>query len=310
VHRKGHRTARPRRRGRGAEGERYQRTRGRGRPRKELSKAQRGSLLALHRAHPDWGLPKLRDALPGLPRNSALAYLRRYKRLRRKRHRRRQRVQWHLPGTVWAIDGTWLEQRVVGSGRRALIVVEMHTRKTLALESVAGERAYEVERVLAALVEKHGAPLVLKLDNGSAFISLRILVFCALRGITLMHSPVRRPSWNGTCEVSGRWAKRRAQAAAEQRGDDTLTQADLDAAVTYVGVLPKVDEALRRRFLAVVAEQLEVVARERGVALDEHLRDHVHRSLGRVAARRALQACHILTIEGRGYRQWFLGSAA
>ncbi len=219
-------------------------------------------------------------------------------------------MQWHLPGTVWAIDGTWLEQRVVGSGRRALIVVEMHTRKTLALESVAGERAYEVERVLAALVEKHGAPLVLKLDNGSAFISLRILVFCALRGITLMHSPVRRPSWNGTCEVSGRWAKRRAQAAAEQRGDDTLTQADLDAAVTYVGVLPKVDEALRRRFLAVVAEQLEVVARERGVALDEHLRDHVRRSLGRVAARRALQACHILTIEGRGYRQWFLGSAA
>ena len=47
-----------------------------------------------------------------------------------------------------------------------------------------------------------------------------------------------------------------------------------------------------------------------GVALDEGLRDHLRRSLGRVAARRALQACHILTIEGRGYRQRFLGSAA
>lgn len=104
--------------------------------------------------------------------------------------------------------------------------------------------------------------------------------------------------------------RRRRGAAAARRGGGTLTQADLDAAVTYVGVLPKVDEELRRLFLAVVAEQLEVVARERGVALDENLSDHVRRSLGRVAARRALQACHILTIEGRGYRQWFLGSAA
>ena len=267
-------------------------------------------MLALHRAHPDWGLPKLREALPGLPRNSAAAYLRRYERLRRKRRRRQHRVQWHLPGAVWAIDGTWLEQCVVGGGRRALVVVEMHSRKTLALESVSGERATEVERVLAALIGKHGAPLVLKLDNGSAFISVRVAAFCALHGITLMHSPVRMPSWNGTCEVSGKWAKLRAQAAAEVRGDGTLTQADLDTAVTYVGALPKVDEELRRRFLAAVAEQLEVVARERGVALGEHLRDHVPRSLGRVAARRALQACHILTIEGRGYRQWFLGSAA
>jgi hypothetical protein len=42
----------------------------------------------------------------------------------------------------------------------------------------------------------------------------------------------------------------------------------------------------------------------------QNLRDHVRRSLGRVAVRRALQACHIMTIEGRGSRQWFLGSAA
>ena len=260
--------------------------------------------MALHRAHPDWSLPKLRKAIPGLPRNSAVAYLRRYERVCRKRRRRRHRVLWNMPGTVWAIDGTWLEQCVEGCGRRALIVVELHSKKTLALESVSGERAVEVERVLAALIEKHGAPLVLKLDNGSAFISLRIAVFCALRGITLMHSPPRRPAFNGTCEVSGRWAKRRAQAAANLRADGTLTQADLDRAVTYFGVLPKVDEVLRARFLAMVEQEMAVVAAERGVALDDTLRDHVRRSLGRVAARRALQACHILTIEGRGYHQW------
>ncbi|MCC6669763.1 MAG: hypothetical protein IT458_01795, partial [Planctomycetes bacterium] len=53
-----------------------------------------------------------------------------------------------------------------------------------------------------------------------------------------MHSPVRRPRWNGTCEVSGRWAKERAQAAALRRGGVTLTQQDLDAAVTLDGPLP------------------------------------------------------------------------
>ena len=97
---------------------------------------------------------------------------------------------------------------------------------------------------------------------------------------------------------------RLAQAAANLCGDGTLTQADLDREVTCVGVLPKVDEALR------VAQELAVVAAELGVALDGTLRDHVRRGLGRVATRRALHACHILTIEGRGYRQWFLPSAA
>lgn len=266
--------------------------------------------MALHRAHPKWSMKQLRKALPGLPRNSAVAYLRRYERVCRKRRRRRHRVLWNMPGTVWAIDGTWLERCVEGSGRRALIVVELHSKKTLALESVSGERIVEVERVLAQLIQKHGAPLVLKLDNGSAFISLRIAVFCALRGITLMHSPPRQPAFNGTCEVSGRWAKRRAQVAADLRGDG---HAD--------AVRPGPCGDLRR----CAAEGGRGAARSlprdggagdgrrggrTGVALADTLRDHVRRSLGRVAARRALQACHILTIEGRGYRQWLLPSTA
>lgn len=147
-------------------------------------------------------------------------------------------------------------------------------------------------------------------DNGSAFISRRIAAFSRGHGITLMHLPVRRPSWNGTCEVSGRWAKRRPAAAARLRGDRTLTQADLDCAVTFVGVLPKVDEVLRRSFLDLVEQQLAVVAMERGVALGDDVRDHVRRLLGRVAARRAFQACHIVTIEGREYPQCLPGSAA
>ncbi len=110
-------------------------------------------------------------------------------------------------------DGAWLDQTVAGVGRRALVVAGLHGRQVLALRAASGERAVAAEQILASLIAEHGAPLVLKLDNGSAFTAMRFARFCRAHGITLLHSPVRRPRLNGTCEVSGRWAKHRAQAA-------------------------------------------------------------------------------------------------
>jgi transposase InsO family protein len=229
----------------------------------------------------------------------------------KRRRRRLQIVQWLVRGAVWAVDGTWLAQPVAGAGRRALVVVELHSRKTLAVASVPGERAVAAEHVLEALFTEHGAPLVLKLDNGSAFTARRFADFCERNGVALMHSPVRRPSWNGTCEVSGRWAKRRAEAAARQRGaPGVLTHADLDAAISFIGTMPRIVDALRRRFQDVLAQMRADVARERGLVLAPCLPDSVNRSLGRVAARRALQLCHILSIHGREFRQCFPVPAA
>jgi hypothetical protein len=252
-------------------------------------------------------LHRLRRVIPGLPRNSAAAYLRRLHRIEaRQRRRHGDRLLWRVPGAVWAIDGTWLDMPVPPLGRRALVVVEMHSRTTLCLRSVAGERAAAVEQVLADLIAQHGAPLVLKLDNGSAFTARRLRHFCWQHGITLLHSPIRQPRYNGTCEVSGRWAKRRAMAAWRARGGvGPLTQADLDAAVTFVGDMLRIDDAQREQFRGVVAEQLAIAAAERGLVIARVSRDHVRRSLVRVAVQRALQLCHILTIEGRRFHQWF-----
>jgi hypothetical protein len=173
-----------------------------------------------------------------------------------------------------------------------------------------GERPGAVVALLRRLVERHGAPLVLKADNGSAFVAESVAEFCRSHGIALMHSPVRRPRWNGTCEVSGRWAKQRALAAAAARGSVALAQCDLDAAVAAVVDPAQVEATERERFLGVVREQLAVVAAERGLALDDQSPDHLLRSLGRVAAQRALQLCHMLTIEGGAYRQWLPAPAA
>ena len=220
-------------------------------------------------------------------------------------------MRWHLPGAVWAIDGTWLQRIVPGLGRRALVVVELHSKKTICFQAVHGERGAAVVACLERLIACHGSPLVLKADNGPAFISAALAALCKRYGITLLHSPVRRPRFNGCCEVSGRWAKRRAVAAAARRGSpDQLCQADLDAAVTFHGELPAIDTQLRWRFRSVVAQQLAAIARERGLVLDEDTRDHQRRSLERVAVQRALELCHILTIEGRAYQRWLPAPAA
>lgn len=265
----------------------------------------------LVRQQPAIGLPRLRSLVDDLPKNATATYIRRLKTLLARRRRRRWcRVQWLVPGAVWAIDGTWLERPVPGFGRRALIVVELHHRRVLALQAVRGERAADVRALLLRLIARHGCPLVLKADNGSAFIARSVAELCRNHGITRMHSPVRCPRWNGTCEVSGRWAKARALAAAARRGDADLCQADLDAAVGVVEPIPAVGEDLRRAFLAAYDEQLQHVARERGLANVPAAPDHLARALGRVAARRALKLCHILSIEGRAYHQWLPSLAA
>lgn len=284
----------------------------RGRRRKELTQEQRLAIVDVVRKRPGIGLPILRRRVPGLPRNAAAAYLHRVKRVMGRRRRRNWRVvKWLVAGAVWAIDGTWLDHPVEGRGRRALVVVELHSRKVLCLESVAGERASAVIACLRKLIARHGAPLVLKADNGSAFISKAVAMLCRQHGITLMHSPVRRPRWNGTCEVSGRWAKARAQAAAALRGDpERLCEADLECVITFQGVMSRIEDSVRAHFVGVVEGELDQVLVERGLAERTDLGDHLLRSLRRVAVRRALQLCHILSVEGREYHQWLPRCAA
>ena len=122
---------------------------------------------------------------------------------------------------------------------------------------------------------------------------------------------VRRPHDNDTSEVSGRWAKRRALAAAHERGPpEALCQADLDHAVTFTGTMPRIDDALRQTFLAVVERELASVASDWGLVIDDHTPDDVRRSLTRVAVQRALISCHMLTIRGREYSRCLPATAA
>ena len=55
--------------------------------------------------------------------------------------------------------------------------------------------------MLRALVAQHGAPLVLKADNGGAFTADDTRAFLGEHVVTLLLSPAYTPSHNGACEA-------------------------------------------------------------------------------------------------------------
>ena len=71
---------------------------------------------------------------------------------------------------------------------------------------------------LRSLFLEHGAPLVLKADNGSAFIAHELRALCQSQGVTLLYSPQYYPAYNGSCEAGGGSIKTRAHHLAARQG--------------------------------------------------------------------------------------------
>jgi transposase InsO family protein len=88
----------------------------------------------------------------------------------------------------------------------------------LAWTPVRDASVIEVLRVLETLVRAHGPPLVLKSDNGSAFISDAMSDWLERWGIVSLLSPVRMPRFNGACEAGIGAAKRRTEYLAAKQG--------------------------------------------------------------------------------------------
>ena len=110
-------------------------------------------------------------------------------------------VTWHGPGRVWALDHTEPPTPIDGQYRFVLTVRDLASGCTLAAHAVASPDAASTIHVLRALIAQHGAPLVLKADNGGAFTAADTRAFLDAHGITLLLSPAYTPSYNGACEA-------------------------------------------------------------------------------------------------------------
>ena len=121
---------------------------------------------------------------------------------RRRQRRRLHVVRWYHPGRVWAMDFSAAPQRIDGIYRAILHVRDLASGYHLAALPVLDLTSGTVCGLLRALTTTRDAPLVLKVDNGSAFRSAEVQAWATAMGTRILYSPPRYPRYNGAIEAS------------------------------------------------------------------------------------------------------------
>ena len=192
----------------------------RGRPCKE-SPFQRRLAVAefLRDRGPGIGIPAMRVAFPDVPPCELVDLRLDYWRVYRQHNRVvLEELTWHSPGRVWAMDHTKAPTPVDGIYPKILAVRDLASGMQLAWLPVPDETADTTSKALHALFMEHGAPLVLKSDNGSAFKSGLLKALLSEWGVTPMRSPPRTPEYNGSCEAGNGSMKLRSHYRAASAG--------------------------------------------------------------------------------------------
>jgi transposase InsO family protein len=125
---------------------------------------------------------------------------------------------WTLPGSVWAMDYWEPDHRIDGIYRYVLDVRDLATGYHIDAVACEHADADTTIAVLTRLFQDHGAPLVLKSDNGSHFTADAVRDLLERHEIELMLSPAYLPEYNGACEAGHGSLKARIEALARRDG--------------------------------------------------------------------------------------------
>ncbi len=165
------------------------------------------------------GVPTLRQFFPWIARRELEELVRRCRVVWRRRGRRLCHVlRWKRAGTVWAMGFAEPPTPVDGQYRMILAVRDLGSGRLLASLPAAEKSAVVVRDALTALIKEHGAPLVLKHDNESAFLSEEVDGLLSMWGIVRLPSPPATPSYNGACEAGIGGLKVRAHHESARNG--------------------------------------------------------------------------------------------
>jgi putative transposase len=205
----------------------------RGRPLQLADAAQQQAVRScLEALGPGVGVPRLRGCFTDLARAELSTLLQAYRQCWRAAHPRLLHVlSWQRAGTVWAMDFAEAPVSIAGGEAYLLAVRDLASGQQLLWKAVAAPTANVVLQELPWLFTQHGAPLVLKTDNGSAFIADELRWY--LRGCEVgqLFSPPRRPAYNGSIEASIGSMKRRTERQCATAGHPAWWGAtDLEAA--------------------------------------------------------------------------------
>lgn len=175
----------------------------RGRPCQQSPLETRCQVLqTLDELGPHVGLPTLRAAHSQLPRVELIELQAGYRAHFRATHPQQQsRLTWLRPGTVWAMDHSQPPQWIDGSYSDVFAVRDLASGYQLLWLPVPDASTRYVVDLLGSLFEKHGAPLVLKCDNGSALRSQPVHDLLAQWEVIELPSPPHTPQYNGSCEA-------------------------------------------------------------------------------------------------------------
>jgi len=189
---------------------------------------------------PGVGVPTLQEHFPGVARAELTDLLERYRAVWRVRHQESARVlHWQTSGRVWACDFTepsrWGQSPtlppIAACYPYVLAVRDLASGCMLAWQPLPALTEEVTREVLARLFTLHGAPLVLKMDNGSAFRAAAFQEFLAGSGVIPLYSPPSCPMYNGAIEAAiGSLKKRTEEHAREQGRAGRWQLTDLEAA--------------------------------------------------------------------------------
>ena len=180
---------------------------------------------------PHVGLPTLRSLFPDVSRAELLDLQRSYRGLYREQNRLlMNQLTWTMPGRVWAMDHADPPAAIDGTCDVIFAVRDLASGMQLAWDAALDATAEATLTPLESLFRHHGAPLVLKSDNGSAFISERTRRLLDQYGVVHLFSPPALPSYNGSCEAGiGSMKTRTAHHAGLLGFPEQWTSDDLEA---------------------------------------------------------------------------------
>jgi transposase InsO family protein len=173
-----------------------------GRPVVRSPRPRRTEVLELlQEVGPGIGLPSLQAHFAELARAELRDLLHRYRRVWVKRYHQTLHVlHWQRPGTVWAMD--YAVPPVPLEGGTALLAIrDLASCQQLLWQPVTAATAAAAVEALTMLFTIHGAPLVLKTDNGSPFCAAETERLLEQWQVKALFSPPRLPSYNGSIEA-------------------------------------------------------------------------------------------------------------
>jgi transposase InsO family protein len=285
-----------------------------GRPTLRSARADRTEVLdVLDELGPATSVATLRACFPAMPRVELEDLLHRYRRVWRKRYQHaRCSLHWQRPGAVWAIDFSEAPQLIDGLYPYLLAVRDLASHQQLLWLPVLDMTADTAIEALEMLLVLHGVPLVLKTDNGPAFIADATKRFLSPHGVNLLFSPPHTPGYNGSIEAGIGSLKTRTERYATRAGhpgywtldDIAAAQSEANATARPHGETGPTPDVLWRARRPTTAEervlfQQAVHRHRKELHPKEALSTKEERRMQREAIRRALVEHGILLFSRR-----------